>query len=70
MASLGHPLLADALYGGSMAAGLERQGLHALRLAFVHPVTGQDMSWFALPPQDMVQAMENWDIRYNLQELA
>ena len=70
MASLGHPLVADALYGGSVAASLERQGLHALRLAFVHPVTGKDMSWFALPPQDMTQAMENWDIRYNLQELA
>ncbi|MEG0974703.1 MAG: RluA family pseudouridine synthase [Comamonas sp.] len=70
MASLHHPLLADALYGGVPAAGMERQALHALRLAFVHPVTGEAMSWFALPPSDMLRAMENLDIRYNLQELA
>ena len=70
MASLQHPLVADALYGGAPAAGLTRQALHALRLAFVHPVTGKDMSWFAMPPPDMLQALEKWDIRYNLQELA
>ncbi len=70
MASLGHALVADSVYGGACAAGLERQALHALRLAFVHPVTGESMSWFALPPQDMLSAMENWDIRYNLGELA
>ena len=70
MASLNHPLVADSLYGGAVAAGMDRQALHALRLAFVHPVTGKDMSWFALPPPDMLSAIENWDIRYNLQELA
>lgn len=70
MASLQHPLLADTLYGGTPAAGMERQALHALRLAFVHPVTGQSMSWFALPPADITSAMENWDLRYNLAELA
>ncbi len=41
MASLGHPLLADELYGGVPAAGMARQALHAWRLAFNHPVTGQ-----------------------------
>ena len=70
MASLQHPLLADTLYGGTPAAGMERQALHALRLAFVHPVTGQSMSWFAMPPADITSAMENWDLRYNLAELA
>ena len=70
MASLNHSLVADTLYGGAAAAGLTRQALHALRLSFVHPVTGQSMSWMAMPPQDLQDAMENWDIRYNLQELA
>ena len=39
MASLGHPLLADTLYGGQQTAGMGRQALHAERLAFTHPVT-------------------------------
>jgi len=37
----GHALLADALYGGAPALGLERQALHAAKLSFVHPMTGQ-----------------------------
>ena len=48
MASIGHPLVADDVYGGSPVAGLQRQALHAWRLAFVHPVTGQDLV-FHLP---------------------
>jgi 23S rRNA pseudouridine1911/1915/1917 synthase len=43
MASLGHPLLADALYGGTPLAGMERQALHAYRLGFEHPITGQEV---------------------------
>ena len=39
MASLGHPLIADTLYGGHPEGGLERQALHAFRLAFEHPVS-------------------------------
>ena len=38
MAHLGHPLVADALYGGHPALGLQRQALHAFRLAFNHPM--------------------------------
>ena len=38
--------------------------------ASVHPVTGKDMAWFAMPPGDLLAALENWDIRYNLLELA
>jgi 23S rRNA pseudouridine1911/1915/1917 synthase len=49
---LGHPLLADELYGGKPLAGLERQALHAWRLSLTHPVTGQALSWRApLPPE-------------------
>jgi hypothetical protein len=33
LASLGHPLVGDALYGGLPAAGMARQALHARRLA-------------------------------------
>ncbi len=45
MASIGHPLVGDTLYGGAAAAGIARQALHAFRLAFVHPVTQQSMEF-------------------------
>ena len=42
MASLGHPLLGDALYGApSPDKGLEGQCLHARRLRFLHPADGR-----------------------------
>ena len=57
MAHLGHPLVADELYGGRPLAGLERQALHAWRLSLVHPVTGQALSWRAPLPTDLRQAL-------------
>lgn len=42
MASIGHPLLGDSTYGSpSPEKGLEGQCLHAKRLCFIHPRTGQ-----------------------------
>ncbi|WP_442968322.1 RluA family pseudouridine synthase [Pseudorhodoferax sp.] len=64
-ASLGHPLVADALYGGAPAAGLVRQALHAFRLAFVHPVTGAPIELFAPLPADLRNALDAWGLRYN-----
>ncbi|MBC7213863.1 MAG: RluA family pseudouridine synthase [Burkholderiaceae bacterium] len=58
LASIGHPLVADALYGGAPALGLQRQALHAWRLAFTHPVTGQAMEFVAPLPQDLRQALQ------------
>ena len=65
MASIGHPLVGDALYGGAPAAGLSRQALHAFRLAFVHPVTQQAMEFRSPPPPDLVQALQSWGLDYN-----
>ena len=65
MASIGHPLVADGLYGGGIAAGMARQALHAYRLAFVHPVTGQALEFHAPLPEDMQQAVLQWALRYN-----
>lgn len=65
MASIGHPLVADALYGGAPAAGMERQALHAFRLAFVHPMTGQAMEFHAPLPQDLQSALTEWGLGYN-----
>lgn len=65
MAWLGHPLLADELYGGTCAAGLMRQALHAYRLAFAHPATGQAMAFKSDVPPDIQAALELWGLRYN-----
>jgi 23S rRNA pseudouridine1911/1915/1917 synthase len=65
MASIGHPLVADELYGGKRAAGLERQALHAYRLAFLHPVTGAALEFLAPLPQDLRGALAAWGLSYN-----
>ena len=57
MASLGHPLVADAVYGGSALGGLQRQALHAFRLAFHHPITGEALTFQAPPPCDFQDLM-------------
>ena len=65
MAFLGHPLVSDALYGGALAANLSRQALHAYRLAFAHPSTGELMEFKSSPPPDLVCAMATFGLRYN-----
>ena len=45
MASIGHPLLGDTVYGAKKPyPGLAGQCLHARRLSFVHPATGERMT--------------------------
>ena len=65
MAHIGHPLVADELYGGAPAAGLSRQALHAYRLAFEHPVGGRALEFHAPLPADLRQALALWGLRYN-----
>lgn len=65
LASIGHPLLADELYGGAAGAGLSRQALHAYRLAFVHPVTQQPLAFEAPLPDDLRLALKHWGLGYN-----
>jgi len=65
MAQLMHPLLADALYGGKPLLGMERQALHATRLAFAHPVTGGRLVFEAPLPADMASACIAAGLSYN-----
>jgi 23S rRNA pseudouridine1911/1915/1917 synthase len=65
MAHLGHPLVGDTLYGGAPAAGLERQALHAFRLAFTHPVTRERIDLQAPLPADLAEGVAAWGLRYN-----
>jgi len=63
MAALGHALLGDTLYGGGgtafekkHAALLSGQCLHAKQLSFVHPLTGENMT-FESPLPDEFEAL-------------
>jgi 23S rRNA pseudouridine1911/1915/1917 synthase len=52
LASIGHPLEGDPVYGGRGARRLARQALHAWKLAFIHPGTGSTVRFTAPPPAD------------------
>jgi 23S rRNA pseudouridine1911/1915/1917 synthase len=65
LAALGVPLLGDRVYGRpprdpkvrGIAEALGRQALHARVLGFVHPGTGQKLSFSSEPPPDMRAAL-------------
>ena len=65
LASIGHVLVGDQTYGGATAAGMQRQALHATRLAFVHPVTRQNLIFTAPLPADFSAALTAWGLNYN-----
>jgi 23S rRNA pseudouridine1911/1915/1917 synthase len=65
MAHLGHPLLADAVYGGAPLAGMQRQALHAWHLAFEHPITGEPIDLNTGLPDDMARAVLDLGLSYN-----
>ena len=57
--SLGYPLLGDPVYrkktpGVAKNLPFERQALHAFALSLQHPVSQELVSWFRLPPQDLM----------------
>jgi 23S rRNA pseudouridine1911/1915/1917 synthase len=56
---LGHPVLGDKLYAGKRAGNFPRQMLHAWKLTFCHPRTGEPMSFTAPIPNDFQEATPN-----------
>lgn len=58
MASIGHPLVGDALYGEEKNIfGFRGQALHALRLRFTHPVSGEIIEAVGRPPEIFKKAV-------------
>jgi 23S rRNA pseudouridine1911/1915/1917 synthase len=55
--AIGHPVAGDPDYGGMGELGLERQFLHAARLAFEHPVTGAGVDVASPLPADLAAAL-------------
>ena len=71
LAHIHHPLIGDPLYGGGLKLpkgatpelaaalrGFRRQALHAERLSFEHPVTGELLSFSAERPADQLALIE------------
>jgi 23S rRNA pseudouridine1911/1915/1917 synthase len=63
LAARGHPLVADAVYGGAPALGMARQALHATRLSFAHPISGRPMAFEAEAPADFAAAWQTLTAR-------
>src|SRR4051794_6007337 len=57
-AAIGPPLTGDITYGGASRYGLERQFLHAHRLAFQHPRSGERLTFASALPTDLEDALE------------
>jgi 23S rRNA pseudouridine1911/1915/1917 synthase len=65
LASIGHPVAGDATYGGrrgaagaggrlaGAVAALDRPALHAARLSFTHPATGERVAFESPLPEDL-----------------
>ena len=61
LAAIGHPVCGDPRYGGGACGrrlGLERQFLHASKLMFRHPVTGEVVRCESKPPADLRRALD------------
>ncbi len=66
MASIGHPLLGDPVYGRTKHAhkpvletlNFHRQALHAARLGFIHPITSIALSFESEMPADMQELFD------------
>jgi 23S rRNA pseudouridine1911/1915/1917 synthase len=57
LAAIGHPLVGDALYGGSSLGGLERHFLHASKIVLEHPDSNAPMRWSSPLPSDLKSAL-------------
>ena len=60
--SLGFPILGDPVYrkktpGIAKSLPFERQALHAFALSLQHPLSNDLMTWFRLPPKDLMELM-------------
>ena len=52
MATIGHPLLGDSMYGVSSPL-INRQALHSYKVSFEHPIINKDLEFICKLPEDM-----------------
>ncbi len=56
--AIGHPVVGDRQYGGRLDYGLQRQFLHAARLEFPHPASGEPIEVSSPLPGDLRSALD------------
>ena len=56
--AIGHPIVGDSVYGAKERAHAGRPFLHACKLSFPHPVTGQSIDCESEPPPDFAAAVQ------------
>lgn len=56
--AIGHPIVGDGLYGSKERAAGIRPFLHACKLSFPHPLTGQPIDCESEPPGDFADALK------------
>ncbi|MDQ3237600.1 MAG: RluA family pseudouridine synthase [Actinomycetota bacterium] len=64
LSAIGHPVHADPLYGKAVEG--RRLWLHAERLAFEHPVSGEDMQFESPIPEDLRESARELDGAFSL----
>ncbi len=58
-AAIGHPVVGDRTYGARRESlGMRRQALHAARLRFAHPVSGEPLSFASPWPADIAELVQ------------
>jgi 23S rRNA pseudouridine1911/1915/1917 synthase len=79
LASIGHPVLGDSVYGAGFKTkaaqltgdasraltALGRQALHAAVLGFEHPITGEPLRFERAPPQDLQKLINTLRSRWH-----
>lgn len=56
--AIGHPIVGDGVYGSKERPAGSRPFLHACKLAFPHPLTGQAVDCESAPPADFAEALK------------
>jgi len=64
LSAIGHPVYADPLYGQAIAGA--RLWLHAERLAFVHPLSGEALEFASPIPEDLRESVLALDASFAL----
>ena len=54
-----HPLVGDPKYGRRKTLNVQGQALHARKLSFTHPMTGEQMTFTSEPPEIFQETLEN-----------
>ncbi len=57
LASISHPIAGDPVYGRRGDTIIDRPALHAQRISFIHPVSGEQCEFESAPPDDLLAAL-------------